>query len=73
MLPPEAKGYQMKIWVPDVNYHSMSCRSGIFQRPALKPEQTIAIPFACPPELDGKTILLKTTDALVIGHREIKP
>lgn len=32
--------------------------------------QALAITLDCPPELDGKTLLLKTTDALLLRHRE---
>lgn len=34
--------------------------------------QAIAIVFDRPQELDGKTLLLKTTHSLIIGHRKVK-
>lgn len=46
----------------------------IVQRPPLPPKipQAIATAVGCPPEFDGKTLLLKTPYTLAAGHGEIR-
>lgn len=68
MLVPDTTGCQIKTPVPDVKYLPLRFCSGVSQR---HPQIIQAVAYAAP-ELDGKTILLKTPHSLVTGHGEVK-
>lgn len=62
-------GCQIKSPAPDVGCFLLSCWLEVSQRSC--PHTTIQtgiIAMACPPELNGKTLLLKKPYLLVIGH-----
>ena len=56
------------------HHNSRNCIQGSWHQEGWEPlprtMQALANTLDCPPELDGKTLSLKTSDALLLGHRE---
>lgn len=70
ILPWKTIGYLMKIPVTRVGYFPVNFWSKDPRVP--KATQTVDISLTCPPELDGKVLLLNLPHTLVVWHKGIK-